>query len=45
MGSSDYNAAQHQITYDYFCLLGGSSHPNTYRKLLPNGRFAYFLLP
>lgn len=30
-----------QITYNYFCLLGGNSHPDTFTRTFYNGAYHY----
>lgn len=33
-----------EITYLYFCTLKGLAHPHTAKRLLQNGRYAYYLI-
>jgi hypothetical protein len=34
-----------EITYLYFCTLGGLANPRCHKRHLINGRFAYYLRP
>jgi len=31
-----------QITYEYFCVLGGLSDPRTFKRMKTNGNHFYF---
>lgn len=33
-----------EITYEYFCILGGLAHPHTFKRQMLNGEYAYYLL-
>jgi len=40
--SPSWRSISDQITYEYFCVLGGLSHPRTYKVRRQNGAHIYF---